>query len=252
MNEVGRFPLPEDTRHLYPDLATADGLVNALQAALIEIGSPLTVADLDSRVPFAYALVKSGPRSSQVYIAANERLFLFDFWNRGVGLAQGKTPNLSDAARAISRWVSSSCTTAELASGFAFVAVRAEAAGYERGDEVEQRWQEYMANLGEPHAELVAFVRAAARRPELRQLFPYTSMYTFCFSRCTGYPFTRDIPRVTPLSDGHYEVTTPDGHPLGRGNADAAVELVVKHLPADCGPAVPGTADDVSKASPRI
>jgi hypothetical protein len=48
------------------------------------------------------------------------------------------------------------------------------------------------------------------------------------------------------LPGGRYEVTGPDGRLLGRGDADAAVELVVEHLPAGCGPAVPGTAEDIS------
>jgi hypothetical protein len=89
---------------LYPDLIALGGLANALQSALREIGSALTVSELDKRINFVvYARVESGSRSSQVYIAAKERLFLFDFWARGVMLAQGRTPQLAEMARAIDK-----------------------------------------------------------------------------------------------------------------------------------------------------
>jgi hypothetical protein len=238
--------MSEDTARHYPDLAAAGGLSNALQTALAEIGSALEVTNLGPGFNSAvYARVGSGTRSSQVFIRAEERLFLFDFWSRGVMLAGGLTPDLADVAKAIDRWVGSSCTTAELAADFAFVEVEPRAASYERGEEVEYRWRDYLANMCHGFPELVAFAQAAARRRELRQLFPFTSLNTFCFSRCTGYPFTRDTPYVWARRDGQYEVLSPDGQVLGRGDAEAAIRLVVEYLPPDCGPAVPGTADDV-------
>jgi Family of unknown function (DUF6193) len=234
---------------LYPDLFAAGGLVSVLQDALRSIGSSLTAGGLDTAVNFAvYACVESGSRQSQVYIAAEQRLFLFDCWSRGVCLAHGSTPSLTDLARAIDRWVGSACTTAELASEFGFVAPKPEAAGYERGEEVEDRWRGYLSGVGEPHLELTEFISAAARRRELRQLFPYTSLDVFCFSRCTGYPFSGDLPSVRPVKRGRYEVVSPSGRVIGRGNAEDAADLVVAHLPPGCGPAVPGTADDLARA----
>jgi hypothetical protein len=238
--------MSEDAACLYPDLLSAGGLVNALRVALSELGSALKVSGLPETVNFvAYARVESGSRFSQVYIAAKERLFLFDFWSRGVMLAQGRTSNLTVTAEAINRWVGSSCTTAELASDFAFVEVEPKAAVFERGEEVEYQWQEYLATIGERFPELVAFVRAASRRQELRQLFPFTSLNRFCFSRCTGYPFTGDTPYVCPQLDGQYEVFSPNGRALGQGDAEVAVRLVIEHLPENCGPAVPGTAENL-------
>lgn len=238
--------MSEDTIRLYPDLKEAGGLRNVLQTTLTAIGSALRVSGLEEAVNFVvYARVESGSRFSQVYIAAEERLFLFDFWSRGVMLGQGQTADLADMARAIDRWVGSGCTTAELDSEFAFVNVEPSAAAYERGEEVEYRWQHYLANIGDSFPELVAFVQAASRQRELRQLFPFTSLNRFCFSRCTGYPFIGDTPYVWPQQDGQYEVFSPDGQVLGRGDAEAAVRLVVEHLPANCGPAVPGTAKNV-------
>ena len=216
--------MPDDTTRLYPDLVAAGGLCNALQAALTAAGSGLRVSGLDPAVNFVvYARVESGPRFSQVYIAAQERLFLFDFWSRGVMLAQGGTPDLAGVAGAIDRWITSGCTTSELASVFDFVAVEPRAASYESGDEVEHRWRDYLANMGDRFPELTSFVRAASCRRELRQLFPFTSLNTFCFSRCTGYPFTRDTPHVRPLRGGLYEVVGPGGRVLGRGRRPRTV-----------------------------
>ena len=233
------------TNDLYPDLIALGGLAKALQSELRAIGSGLTVSELDKGINFVvYARVESGSRSSQIYIAAQERLFLFDFWARGVLLAQAQSPHLPDVARAIDKWLSSSCGAAELGAAFDFVAVESRAAIYDRGEEVEERWRTYIKDIGFP--ELVPFVAAASRRRELRQLFPYTSLNMFCFSRCTGYPFTRDTPFVRPVENGEYEVVR-GGVVLGRGNAEEAAELVVAHLPPGCGPAVPGTADDFQR-----
>ena len=231
--------------HFYPDLAALGGLSNSLQVALRQIGSSLTVWKAEEPFNFIeYARVEKAPRSSQVYVAAQERLFLFDFWARGVNFATGQSPDLPEAARAIAHWAESGCTSADLAGAFPFVAVTEKAGIYERGEEVEDRWQTYLRSVGIP--ELQPFVQAASRRPILRYLFPYTSMNTFCFSRCTGYPFTRDTPFVRPVGDGRYEVTDALEKVLGRGDAEVAAELVVGNLPPGCGPAVAGTADDLS------
>jgi hypothetical protein len=239
--------LAKTTNDLYPDLIALGGLANALQSALREIGSTLPVSELDKDLNLAvYARVESGSRFSQVYIAAKERLFILDFWARGVMLAQGQTPLLDEMARAIDKWVASSCGTADLAATFRFVAVEPRASAYERGEEVEERWQSYISEIAIP--ELPPFVEAASRRPQLRQLFPYTSMNIFCFSRCTGYPFTLDTPFVRPVKENWYEVWSASGVVLGRGDAEAAAELVVANLPPGCGPAVPGTADDLGGA----
>jgi hypothetical protein len=80
-------------------------------------------------------------RKLTVYVAAEERLFIFDFWARGVMLAQGQTPSLGEMARAIDKWVASNCSTADLAAAFRFVAVEPKAAAYECSEEVEEQWR---------------------------------------------------------------------------------------------------------------
>ena len=235
------------SKRFYPDVTAHGGLANAVGAALREIGSPLSAAELDKAVRFvAYARVESGKRFSQIYMAAQERLFMFDFWSRGVALAKGQTPDLIDMARAIDKWIGSNCTTAELANAFSFVAASSSASAYESGEIVELGWQQYLGALGEHHSKLRSFITAAAVEPKLRRLFPYTSLDNFCFSRCTGYPFTRDTPRIVPLGNDRYEVIASSGVSLGRGGPIEAVALAVAHLPPGCGPAVPGTSDDLA------
>lgn len=200
-----------DTAHLYSDLVSAGGLGNALQAALTSLGSEQAVTGLDPSNNFVvYARVEFGDRFSQVYIASEERLFMFDFWNRGVMLAQAKTPDLAEAAGAIDRWVGTDCKTTDLAAAFPCVTVESKAAGFESGSEVVSRWQEYLSGMADRFPELVAFTKAASARSELRQLFPFTSLNRFCFSRCTGYPYTGDTPYVWPQQNGGYNVLAPD------------------------------------------
>ena len=57
---------------------------------------------------------------------------------------------------------------------------------------------------------------------------------------------TADTPVVSGFSDERYSVTDPEGQLLGRGNAEYTADLVVRHLPPDCGPAFAGTAKDLA------
>jgi Family of unknown function (DUF6193) len=229
---------------LYSDLTALGGLTFALQFALHEIGSSLTVSNLNKEINFVvFAFVESESRFSQVYIASQERMFLFDFWARGVMLAQAQTPHLTEVARAIDKWVASGCNTAALASDFSFVTLENKASIYEQGKEVEDRWRAYLVSPDRP--ELMPMIVSASRRPLLRQLFPYTSLDTLCFSRCTGYPYSRDTPCVRPLKKGLYEVIDFSGKVLACGDAEDAAEMIVNHLPPNCGAAVPGTAKDL-------
>jgi pyruvoyl-dependent arginine decarboxylase (PvlArgDC) len=235
----------DQTRSLYPEVIAAGSLSGAIDRELKSFDSSLRTMRLNElNIPFAYARVEFGSRFSQIYIAANERLFLFDCWNRGVILAKGSTPRLEELASAIVRWNRSEISIEDLAEEYEFVTPNEMARAYERGEEVETRWAMYLSKDWEDHRDLTEFVAEAASRPELRQLFPYTSMSYFCFSRCTGYPFTRDTPYVVTMSDGKYTVFAPSEEILGYGNGAEAAELVVKNLPPNCGPAVAGTADD--------
>jgi Family of unknown function (DUF6193) len=235
----------DKTQHLYPDLIAAGGLDAALSASLLEVGSALTASRLNGNIRFvAYSRVNRGNRSSQVYLAANERLFTFDFWSEGVLVANGKTPDIIETARAIDAWVANDCSLEKL-SAFTFVTLTKQALSHENGTLTEEVWKSYLGTIADDLPELERFVALAAQVPQLRQLFPYTSMNRFCFSRCTGYPYTSDTPIVEPQPDGQYVVRACDGSVIGKGPASVAVQLVIGHLPTNCGAAVRGTAETI-------
>ena len=181
------MPPLDKTQHFYPDLIAAGGLDVALSASLLGVGSTLTASGLPENIKFvAYSHVKHGNRFSQVNIAANERLFVFDFWSEGVHIANGKMPDIVDSAKAINAWVAAECSLVELSS-YAFVSLTKQALSHENGTMTEERWISYLGTIADDFPELKKFVASAAQAPQLRQLFPYTSMNRFCFSRCTGF-----------------------------------------------------------------
>jgi hypothetical protein len=92
-------------------------------------------------------------------------------------------------------------------------------------------------------------VEAAYAQPRLRVLFPFTSHHDLHFSRCTGYPYSRDVPFIQHLPSGRYLVSGPlRGSVIGEADDPAgAVALVVASLPVGCGPTVAGTAEDLER-----
>ena len=90
-------------------------------------------------------------------------------------------------------------------------------------------------------------MKQAAADPALGRLFPYTSTFRLCFSRCTGYPFSGDCPLIVPDPAGeHFQVIGLWGAAAGGGDAAMAVSLAVNQLPSECGAAMHGTAADVT------
>jgi hypothetical protein len=80
---------------------------------------------------------------------------------------------------------------------------------------------------------------AAADDPDLRSLFPFTSMNRLCFSRCSAYPYTFDCPCIA-ADRGHYSVlatwaVSDEPAPIlaEADEAAEAVSVVVRHLPDD-------------------
>jgi hypothetical protein len=182
---------------------------------------------------------------------SEERRFLMEFWERGVMMARGKTTDLAAAAGAVGLWQAGS-RLSELHSACPFVEYGPLAEANERGEAVEAKWTIYRHTTA-PHVDH-DLVEAAYAQPSLRALFPFHSHRSLNFSRCTGYPYTHDVPVIVPRPDGTYRVTWwQDRSPHGAasiGEADNphdAVALVLAHLPDDCGPAVTGTANDLDR-----
>jgi hypothetical protein len=135
------------------------------------------------------------------------------------------------------------------------------AAAHRRGpaDAVEARWRQ-LALVWRWHRErqevlrprvgypgIVDLIEVARAERTLRQLYPYTSHFALHLSSCTRYPYVLRAPSVLPRHDGRFQVFVPRGGTLlgETDTAEAAVALVVAHLPSGLGPAVAGTADDL-------
>lgn len=221
--------------------------LRALQIALQALGSPLKLTGLAQNIPVfgrSYARVENQPRFCQIMSTSGN--FSVDFWDQGIYLVSAGTSDVYELARAIHLWLDSNCSLDTL-SIFSFIDTPSASHAHENGGEVEQKWQSLLESLPEMYPELNDFVQEASQRPRLRQLFPYTSLNTFCFSRCTGYPYTKDLPIVVPVKENAYEVISRDGKALGSGNANWAANIVEANLPENCGPAVTGTAEDLEK-----
>lgn len=251
---------------MYPELEKAGGLSKALDLEFAKANSSLRVSvdkDLD-KIPFAYARVEKGNKLSQVYIAAESKLYLPDFWRDGVYLAHAKTDNISDLVKVIDFWLTHDVSTNELVESFRFVEPNDKAKAFDENKEVEYTWNQLLKN--ESKTELHDFIKLAINDEVLNKLFPFTSLYTLCFSRCTGYPFDTDnLPRVTPklyenfaiqkLNDSDnnegnrldisslFVVTKNKNTYLGEGNASEALKIVRDSLPDNIKPATKGTAD---------
>ena len=242
----------EVPRGLYPDIFDAGNLAKLVNKALERIGAKLISNSFVQIEMFdlpEYARVQSEDRFSQIYVASEERAFWFDIWAKGICLGSGSSPDIDMVVSAIDAWISERTTLSSIATRFPFVSIPQSSYEVEKGRITEVRWQKYLANLEDPDIQLkplVDFIQAAADEPVLRKLFPFTSMYWFCFSRCTGYPYTNDCPTVTGDSPGTYIVEYRDGRKFGGLDADAAVRAVIAGLPEDCGPAVEGTAEDMT------
>ncbi len=135
---------------------------------------------------------------------------------------------------------------------------------------VEENWLEYLQVDSSPGpcrrfkdpsspyyklcSEFKKLIYAAAQEQKLRRLYPYTSHFNFCFSGCTRYPYTDDLPYIEVCTDGscnvynHSKNIYPDRQILAEGcDAFEAVQLVIKHIPPDYGPVVRGTAKKHAK-----
>ncbi|CAM5682667.1 DUF6193 family natural product biosynthesis protein [Streptomyces microflavus] len=92
-----------------------------------------------------------------------------------------------------------------------------------------------------------AVPRTAYGHPSLRVLWPMVSHGVLYLSRCTGYPWSRDVGTAFPQGGGGYRVRREsDKALLGEVDTmDEAYKLIAATLPEGCGPAVDGTPDDL-------
>lgn len=224
---------------LYPDLARAGSLQAAVQDDFDRSGRRLNALPAPGW-RYVGARIENDQRHTSILIGIQERVFLIEFWAQGVMMAQGKTVELHEATEAAYVWHTGS-SLCDLRAAWPFVHFGPLAEAHERGDAPQAKWQILRDAPRLP--ELHPLIDAAMAEPRLRDLFPYTSHDTLHLSRCTGYPYTTDLPYVKPLGGGRLQVIEPTGlHHTAAGAADA-VAILLAALPRGCGPAVAGTAE---------
>lgn len=238
-------------KNLYPELIKAGGLSFGLNNAFKVIDSTLrTKVDHGEELPFAYCRVHKNHKFSQIYIAAEKKLYLSDYWKNGVCFANGETGNIIDLAESIDFWINNDITTKTLAMKFEFIRPSESSEAFDNGNELEFAWNRLLESGFDS---LMKFIELAIEDDTVSKLFPFTSLYTLCFSRSTGYPYeSDDLPGVTPKMDSWtlpnktakkdlqkefpgdetiYIVTKNKSEYLGEGNAADALELVKRNLP---------------------
>ena len=250
-------------KDLYPELTKAGGLCIGLNNTLESIGSEIRVRnDQMEELSFAYARVEKNNKFSQIYIASEEKLFLSDFWKDGVCLANGKTEEITEIAKSLDYWLKNDVSTKKLSTKFKFIQPNEKSESFDRGNEIEYTWNKILEN---GFNELNQFIELAINDDTINKLFPYTSLYTLCFSRCTGYPYdSTDLPNVTPKSNAWtlpestkkdiktespideiiYVVSKNKNEYIGQGNAEKALRLVKDNLPKGTLSVKKGTFDD--------
>lgn len=246
---------------LYDDLQAAGSLSAALGRVAAELR--LDVGDIrpNRNNALMFADIGGAPTIHRAPVsitsAALIRSFAINGWSRGAKLIGGGTPDLRELVQVAAMW-RSGAALADIRRAFPWVTVSDIAFAHERGpaDAVAVRWEHIRAQMHEPMGDDRPFelgiraVDAAYAEPRLRQLFPFLSHYVLGFSRCTGFPFTSDIPWVGyNLPENCYQVRQPgwiDDPVVLRqaATAEEAIALVVANLPDGCGPAVAGTCDD--------
>jgi hypothetical protein len=161
---------------MYPELDKVGGLPNALDIEFKKHNSILRVSqdsELD-KIPVMYVRIENRQKFSQVYIGAEEKIYLPDFWKEGVCLAHGKTADISDLARVLDFWLCNDISTKQLADKFSFVAQGDKAFAFDNNNEVEYTWNLILQE--ENKQEINDFVKLAIKDNVLNKLFPFTSL----------------------------------------------------------------------------
>ena len=177
-----------------------------------------------------------GFRWTQVLMGQGVRYFVVDCWAGGVHMAVGQTRELPEAAGVAHSWLRAP-RVRDLVTQWPFLRTWELAEAHERGEAISVRWRELREHAArDPRLGLQELVEAAYEQPRLRALSPGTSLLWLTFSRRAAPPISGDLPQVSQLKDGRYQVSFGHGRFEETGSAAQAIALVVDALPDDAVP----------------
>jgi hypothetical protein len=207
---------------LYPDVASAGGLAAALSEAAEREGLDLDGITAASDQLTSARLVRAD-RAAAVQLGSQRRCFILELRAGGVALSVGTGPALDVTAGVLHSWCGG-ITLADLRLRHGFMSASTLARAYEAGTEIEAKWRLLReAATGDTRAA----VEAAAIDPALRELFPFLSHQTLCFSRRSRYPYSTDVPVIHLLGGQRFQVQKRDGTVAAHGvTAEEAVQVV--------------------------
>lgn len=240
------MPQPPDPAALFPDVAAAGSLADALRAAAdgaldgVPVTSPadepLSHASVGSVLPHRRAMRVSAWKHERKWsVGADDPLL-------DLSLIRGVTDDLAQVARALRAW-----HDGETPEGVQAVAPFARPTGRFELTEpdpvrlVESEWRTLRteaAELDTPWAEAYrALVEAAHTEPELRVLYPFTSHWSLRFSAATRPLLDVVGPNLVATEKDGFRVA-PLMSERGRSFATAreAVAEAVRMLPEGLGP----------------
>ena len=222
-------------KSFYADIESAGSLGQALQLEFTKLQSKLSTEKPKSLeiFPDSFTIVQNGNKLSQIYLAKEERLFLPDFWRNGVCLAHGKSDNLTRVAEAIDFWLNNDIKTSQLSHEFPFIEAENKAEAFDNGTEIEYAWNNYLEHPSLKNSGMSQFIKEAIKHEKIKNLFPFISLERFCFSRCTGYPYTRDLPVIVVLEKKDFYVLDNDGNVLQKGTIEEAIKTLLEQIPPD-------------------
>lgn len=236
----------------YPEIGF-ERTLGRLILEIIELSGHRTDLRNESSKVFSARFCKER-RTVTVGTDGNRRVFLSTFSSKGVNLAVHDTSDLRETARGVELWLIDELALSDLEERLPNVVLSEGALEIEAGRGVEARWTALFAThdqqLHDPFGmplEFLALARAAGRRPLLRQLVPVVSLWQFLsFSRTIGYPFLRVGGCVAWAGNDRYCALGPDNRLLGEGTVEEVLDIFERTLPRDTGPAIYGTADDLT------
>jgi len=227
----------------YPELILKKNLTNVFDSEMRKINPELKIDPSDSKNPLPYyARFEKNEKSCQILLAKHKRAFLVDYWKQGILLANSGINKIKNAALSINEWIMKDNNFREFKEKYPFVIFTDIAEDFENNNEVDYSWKKYLKEIPEQHPELQNFVFEAYKNDTIKKLFPFMSLNNFCFSRCTGYPYTTDCPYVC-AENGKITIKNRKGEILGKTSVEESIKIILDNIPKDFSFAVKGTAD---------